>query len=268
MKLQISLSTRKSSSNLEVRNFIRNYLGKVTYGNRETYKASPKHRITGEWLSFNDWKAERVSSWKFTLVKTPIPDIEIEIPDWSINHFLGLDRWTQDGVNKKSKLAKTLNVLLKQLGWFVRRVSKTLNGLDVYLSPLEYQTEVLPPYIYHFSALHNKERILRKGILPRKGRYEQDFMYPPRIHALKVYNLSEIQQLADSIFTHGASSEDYYNGNVDLFPIVVFKIDTTKLRKGTVFYRDPFVKDGLWTYTHIPPNTLSIQYEDIEPEET
>ena len=264
---QLEVATRKAASNVEVRNFLRNHLASNVYGDREKYKASPKNRITNEWVSFNDWKAERVASWKFTLVKTPIPDIEIEVPDWSINHFLKLDRADYD-VNKKSKITKALNVLLKPLGWFVRKVSKTLRGLDVYLSPLTYQPEVLPPYIYHFSAVFNKERILRKGILPRKGRYEQDFMYPPRVHALKEYNLSEIQQLADAIFTHGAGAEDYYNGNVELFPIIVFRIDTAKLRKGTVFYRDPFVKDGLWTYTHIPPNALTVQYEDEVPDET
>lgn len=260
----ISLSTRKAVSGRQVRDTIRNYLNKTIYGDREKYKAWPKERITGNWLSFNDWRVERIRAWDFVLYKSPVPDIELyDLPNWSVNDFLQLDKWNdEDSESKRRKFVQKLEALIKPLGWFVRSLHKSPRGVVVNLSPVEYKTEVVPPFIYHFSASHNKERILRKGILPRKGHYKQDFMYPPRVHALKVYNLPEIQQLADAVFTHGASSEDYYSGNVDVFPIVVFRIDTAKLRKGTVFYRDPFVKDGLWTYTHIPSSALTIQYED------
>lgn len=149
--------------------------------------------------------------------------------------------------------------LVKPLGWFIFRVARTYLVLD----PVAQEPIAVPKKLYHFSAVWNKDSILKKGLIPSGGnKYDEDFMYPSRVHVLLAKNIGDIHELAMHIFNHGRSAEDVYHTGMHGVPIVVFEIDVSKLNKGTKFYEDISVKDGAWTYTHIPPQALRVIYED------
>jgi hypothetical protein len=264
---RLEIATHKSADVGQVKRTIQNFLLQKVYSDREVYKANPKDPDTESWISYNDWRKMKVGEWKFTPRKSATPpEIMIEVDKWHVDDLVPLKQYF-DIEEAAKKITEKLNAIIKGLGWYVRRIEYTrLRELTIYLTPLEYRPEVIPPFLYHFSQAWNKERILRKGLLPHKGKYETDFMYPPRVHVLSKLDMSYLRQLAVAIFSHGSGQsieDEYYNGNEAYeIPIVVFKIDSSKLRPGTKFYRDPATKNGLWTYTHIPPNALSVEYED------
>lgn len=262
------LSTQQSAPSKQVQQTILNYLLKTAYSNREIYKEHPTDPILGTWVSYNDWQKLKLKEWKFERRKTPISDIEINVRRYSVEEVTKIEGF--DSGDAKAKLVELLAQVIKPLGWFVRRIdfNRYLSTYTLYLGPLQYKQLEIKRYLYHFSMIDNKERILRKGLIPKKGSYGTDFMYPARVHLLTKLDMDYIQQLAFTIFTHGTFSgpEDEYYSKKEIPPIVIFKIDTTKLRPNTKFYRDPLVKDGAWTYTHIPPQALSVKYEDTIPE--
>jgi RNA:NAD 2'-phosphotransferase (TPT1/KptA family) len=136
------------------------------------------------------------------------------------------------------------------------------------LDPLKQQPIQVPATIYHVSSLQNKDRILKKGLIPSKGsRYNKDFMYPPRVHVFLDRDFDALKALAIRIFNYGRSTKNVYRAGHDDFPVVIFGIETDKLRPGTKFYEDASVENGAWTYTHIPPEALYVAYEDEDEEE-
>lgn len=226
--------------------------------------------VDHHWQSLKDWQAYH---WKGA-VRT----------DWSkeglsldLSHFrssgsaiLGpkAHRGNLDPDELSEEAAKLYSKLLKPLGWFV----SSGGWPTASFAPMKQKTiDAVPRYLYHFSWLQNKDKILRKGLIPassndKRGypKYGDEFRYPERVHVFSTYDLGNIRELALMIQEHDKGIA-WPEPGTQLAPIIVFKIDTHKLKPGTKFYPDHLVKDGLWTYTHIPPQALSISYEDKEP---
>lgn len=267
-----TVATRKAAYGRQVRDTIRNHLLKTLYL-RDLYKEWPKAPHTGAWVSYNEWRKIKLALWDFSMhLKQPVPEIDLEVPRWEVHDYLKLGRYVDEDEKPLSKLTHSLNELMKGLGWYVRKAFRNSQHYILYLSPVEYAPQAVPKYLYHFSSLPNKERILRKGLLPKIGRYDRDFMYPPRVHCLTELDLTYLRALAFNIFNHGdmPSIETIYHGGAAAYemPLVIFRVDTAKLRKGTKFYKDPSVKNGVWTYTHVPPEALAVEHEDVFSEES
>jgi hypothetical protein len=132
--------------------------------------------------------------------------------------------------------------LQKKWGWFIRWIQDVTYksfGNIVRLEPFFGELlDPVPRYLYHFSGSENRDKILGRGLLPKKGSYWHYNQYPP------------------SVFLTLKPSKDAFG--------TTFIIDTTKLRPGTKFYLDPgwssrYGKEtGVFTYTHIPPEAISI----------
>lgn len=271
MKILVSLSTAKASPISQFSRTVRNSVRLNWSKRRAEYKKYPVDRDTGLRISFNEWLDSKTARWKITEIQ---PDngkpqvVSIVVDSHDVMDLLGVD--LHDGLDideLKLLAAKHFKTLAAPQGWYVPEVRNSRSYISIFFRPLAYSPIIrLPKFLYHFSALSNKGQILRKGLLPRRGQYGTDFMYPPRVHLLSKYDLGSINELATSIFSHGSgqSIESQYHDGVDGadMPIVVFKIDTARLLRGTKVYRDPSVENGVWTYTHIPPATLSVVYED------
>lgn len=155
-------------------------------------------------------------------------------------------------------LEEWLGALLKSAGWFLFRIRNKI----VLLDPISQQAIEVPDKIYHVTASRNATRILKKGLLPSRGKYDDDFKYPARVHVYLTRDFVGMRELAYSIMNYGVSSEDAYYGADNSELVTIFEIDTTKLNKGTRFYTDISVQDGAWTYSHIPPEALTVVHED------
>jgi hypothetical protein len=181
--------------------------------------------------------------------------------------LFGLEIWEwQDANTRAEVLERWLNKMFNQHGWFVAsRSSKYV------LEALKYQEQVTPPpKLYHFSPFYNKDRIVRKGLIPKgtnDGRHS-DFKYPPRVFLLKEMDMPMIRELAYHIFNQDIGIEKLYYGGADMnMPLVIFEINVASCRPGTKFFQDSAEENAVWTYTHIPPAALKIVHEDESPDE-
>lgn len=97
----------------------------------------------------------------------------------------------------------------------------------------------VPIKLYHFSPTYNENRILSKGLIPKRGKIKT-FQYPP-----SVFLLTKPEVIKDLLYTEGE-------------PYTIFIIDTSKLRKGTKFFKDPDAPNSIRTFTHIPPQAIKV----------
>lgn len=208
-------------------------------------------------ISYKDWLEFELSPW-FTFEGSE-QEIEFGLYDTFFGVLLGLSKIK----GNESKVISLFDKLIYKVGWYVSAI--TYSALRVYLKlrPLYGEIVSVKRYLYHFTTVWNKDSILRKGLIPRQGKRSY-YGYPPRVFLLTKYSKSDLGELRLAVASYGASAEDYYYGNVDIEPIVVFKVDTTKLRKGTKFFKDPDHLTSVWTSTHIPSTALSVVYEEKE----
>lgn len=210
-------------------------------------------------MSFEEWREHKFQHDFGLDVKSTDPQrvsgiteelIELGIAAGEINKL-------EDKENQRNEMKKWLTPILHKLGWFLFRV-----GRYTFIDPIKQDVIAVPSKLYHFSLVWNKDSILRKGLLPKRGNYEDDFMYPPRVHVLTKRNEGPMRELAMHVLNHGRDIEDVYHNGLAHPPLAIFEIDTSKLNKGTKFYEDVSVDNGAWTYTHIPPTALKLIKED------
>lgn len=161
----------------------------------------------------------------------------------------------------KEKLSKFVN----SFGYYISKINTNWARKIVFTCQPNYGNIVnVPNKIYHFSSIYNKEKILKKGIIP-KASNRLLYLYKEKSFFLTKFNLADVAALHIAISSYNSSPEDMYYGNVDVPDIVVFEIDTTKL-KGIKFFEDYDAVNSVWTYSHIKPQYLKIVYEDKEDE--
>jgi hypothetical protein len=90
--------------------------------------------------------------------------------------------------------------------------------------------------LYHDTDNRNVKSILKKGLIPSRKGYYWDRFYGPSVFV--------------SVFGETHLASHVQSANIKL------KIDTTKLKKGTKFFRDFYM--GWYTYSHIPPEAISV----------
>lgn len=131
---------------------------------------------------------------------------------------------------------------------------------SVQIEPIKGAIETHHLFLYHFSDLKNKDKILRKGIVPKKSTRSL-FTYPKRSFYFSYFNLDKIRVMKTSIENYGKTSKNSikYLIKKSTTPLVVFKIDTSKTN--AKFYED-VGSSGVWTDTLLLPECLTIQHED------
>lgn len=261
MKLQdLHEATSRSAEPTEVEAVLKRWFIK------NVFKADYKEvDVDYHFMNLTEWQQHKWDQLRFNSHKLRC-GIDLRRAHHFLNHenVRGLDRHPE-GREWREKIEELFNNLLKPLGWFVFSVSNYSFTFD----PIKQDTVNVPAKLYHFSPFWTKDSILKKGLIPKgaNGKYEDDYKYPPRVHLYTKWDRESMSILALHIFNHGMGIETMYHSGFQHTPVVYYEIDTSKLRRGTKFYQDVSVADGVWTYTHIPPEAISVKDEDPVPEE-
>jgi hypothetical protein len=192
------------------------------------------------------------------------------------------------------KLAKKIDTMVrnitKRYGWLVLAARHDTGWKDELIIQLErnygdrLQAADIPTFLFHTTRVWDVEKILRKGLLPKKAshksRKEEDYdelndgedrleagrQYPPRVY------LTASKPLANELvmsFQPDAYGEAMMTGSTaDMEPYILLRVDTRKLMRGAKFYVDNEFDNsryqGLsyWTYTRIPAAAISVDRQD------
>lgn len=247
--------------------FLKNLLAKVY--NRHYYEKWGKIDST---LGFEEWQSSKIN---LILSKVTEKDSHYSLllpklaAGWIIRKYITRSREdTVDGHYgdvDTEKFIDTLNTLFSNFGVYVNSYRQDYRGWNIALSPMRDKPVTVPKYLYTFSPLQNKLSILRKGLIPKVSK-RADFSYPARIFLFTKYNKSNIAAMKIALQTYGEEAEDIYYGRVNIMPIIVFRVDTSKLPNKFYVDGDSVIGGKLtavWTPTHIPPTAISIKYEDV-----
>ena len=107
----------------------------------------------------------------------------------------------------------------------------------------------VPKYVYHVATMNHIEDTLKNGLKVRSGnKLTHDL---PRVYI--ALDKTGTKDIIDAF-----QNWDIYNSR-NQTDRIIFRIDTTKLRKGTKFFSDEDFKPlGAWTYTNIPAKAISL----------
>jgi O-acetyl-ADP-ribose deacetylase (regulator of RNase III) len=179
------------------------------------------------------------------------------------------------------ELKAHLETYMPRRGWFLKT-----NDESLHLTKMTFETrrgvrvpEVeVPKYLWHTTKIENAKAILKKGLLPKSLSNDLDNgdpafenrvlvrHYPDRIYLAD--SEAAVEKIRDMLWQYHVRGdndiESIHHGNFDASPFVVFRIDTSKLRKGTKFYKDPDFAPGVYTYTPIPPSALDLRADGRE----
>lgn len=155
------------------------------------------------------------------------------------------------------KLRDHLSIWAAHRGWFIDMFNdEQLPG--IYLTFEKNYTEEEKPkqFLYHLTDANLTATIQKQGLKPEHKRVE--WGYPDRVYVFR--NKRELEEGLRY------NKEAWSEGGRTLTRtrnVVIFQIDTSKLRKGTKFHidRDWQIgsETGAWyTYTHIPPEAISV----------
>lgn len=103
-------------------------------------------------------------------------------------------------------------------------------------------------YLYHISPSVYKDKILRKGFVPKS--VNSEFNYPSRCYFfLGTLTKKEVKEWIP-VFKK-------YNKKYCNTPYSLFTIDVGKIPDNVTFYLDPNLKGGCYTYDNISPSTIT-----------
>ncbi len=180
-------------------------------------------------------------------------------------------QWKTDGLNLQFEIPfsfaggqgsyilqvfeKDLEQWFENRGWYIKARRET--GMDGTLYSVEPNygkvATIVPETLYHATEVSSYESILRKGLYPQK---QQKIKHKGRIYV--AINFQKAYEIAQML---GSWESDY---GEDVNPMVILKIDKSKLPKGTKFYIDPdFPSGGLYTYTPIPASAISLNNDKL-----
>ena len=189
--------------------------------------------------------------------------LNLELPVGSGEKIFDFMYWLKDDLKKYGWFVSTpYDDNLEEIAYEYRDTNKRILKLKILLEPFYGEMiEVLPRILYHLSSAYNTESILKKGLIPRS--YEKMTQYPDRVYVL--LSIDRIKDLIYGMIENEFPLYDIYAGNIkapqfagiDKF-VNLFEIDTSKLRKGIKFFKDPDMPTGAWTYTHIPSKAIKL----------
>ena len=146
---------------------------------------------------------------------------------------------------------ENIHFYMKKYGW---KCVDTNN--NVYIYEKKYDTYILLKhliledynYLYHITTKNVIEKILKQGLIPKK----------------KVNGYIDNDEKNYFFLTQpsGDKLKDFYVYKFKI-PVVLLKIDLSKLNPTTKFYNDTRMDDALYTYEPIPNNAIEIidEYE-------
>lgn len=247
----------KSVTEEQLKSTIRNFFKKEKY-TREAYNRYGKTEFvypgTNTNQSFEDWQNLKIDPMIDTMGK--ITDRNGDISQIRLRAFPWWDVKDEDTIEK-------LNSILKRVGYFIEKINDS--SIDIVPNyGNRFSKEEIASKFYHFSPIENKERILRKGLIPSSRENTTHHMYNRRVYLFTTYDLDYFHEMLFAQLSYDANPENVYYGKVKTVPIVVFEINTSKLNKGTKFFDDDAARDAVWTYSWIPPQALKIVYEEKE----
>lgn len=153
------------------------------------------------------------------------------------------------------KVINLLNKKFNKIGYFVKffKFGNNIDGLTIIkiiLEPNIGEKQIVPKFLYHLSKTENEKFILSKGLKPKEG-LRKYTKYPSRVY----------------LFNSLLSKDDIISFSISLFEpkndinVTLFKVDTQLLNKNIKFYIDKDIENsniGVWTYSHIPENAISV----------
>ncbi len=193
---------------------------------------------------------------------------------------------TQKIANKIDELVRDIG---KRYGWLVisaRYDSRRNQNLIIQLERNygdRLQPADIPTFLFHTTPIWNVEKILRKGLLPKKPSHnshdeDDDWndekkdpiktgrQYPPRVYLTSSKSLAGELSLS---FQGDAYAEAMMTGSTSgIETYILLKIDARKLLPGTKLYVDNELDNSqyhgtsFWTYTRIPTRAISIDSQD------
>ena len=198
----------------------------------------------------------------FTLRKTFAihPKIVDTGNSWMFSLSLG-DYYDKEKMPTEEEVAAVVKYIdhtyMKRRGWYVsnHNVSGGKLVLEIMPEGANRLTDV-PATVYHLTDTQNVPKISSQGLKP-KGSDDPDRKYTARVYVFTSLDLLE-EQIKQNIDAH----EDSFSWHPKLtktLDMSVVEIDTSKLRQGTKFYRDPEFsgnEGAYYTYTHIPPEAI------------
>ena len=185
----------------------------------------------------------------------PAPDLGNPFPLGDERRYLEMEFTSEvEDINLDRFYRQFLRKRITQMGWY-EVVDSTVSFLrrgeihdrHIKLAPFHDETLDLSTvrYLYHIRSARSIERIRRKGLTPAVSRRGSIMSYPPSIFV----------GLTDRDVFRVIST--MYGGNpIPRTDLYMIKLDTTKLRPGTKFYKDSHFKPGYYTPTPIPKEAI------------
>ena len=156
-----------------------------------------------------------------------------------------------------SKFKSTINVS----GYYTKREGFTKNhhGKHVieFYKKFNPTVKQIPPKLYHISHLHLKEKILKKGLIPKSGKIIEN-------HPDRVYVFDNIPDAKEFALIKYETTRDIKHR-----VYVLFEIDTSNLDLN--LHIDPLAtyrENMFYTHDNISPTALNVIYEgEVEYDE-
>ena len=235
-----------------------------------------------------------------SFVGNPDPDVWTELAensmdyvhkDWKIgpkyvNGEIDLQFLGKHAKSAAMKIDALVRDVAKRYGWSVISSNHTFDWRSVLRYSLERnygdQKKRVERILYHTTPSWNVEKILKKGLLPKKASHEkheweededdvnlkQGRQYSPRVY------LTSSKQLANQMvmaFQSEAVADAMTSGSGDFDPYTLLQIDVSKTLPGTKFYQDDEFDNhewargmSFWTYSRIPARAVSVDPQDQE----
>jgi hypothetical protein len=157
--------------------------------------------------------------------------------------FQGINQVSISTRRKIKEFLIVLSSLVKRYGWFINDDLNYWFAIRLFPNYTELVTNI-PKLLYHATDPDNVDTIIKRGLIPKEGSQWHSYHYPPRVF---FFQLRKDRSLPPFVIKSQ----------------VILQIDTTVLGRNVKFYCDTNVSwDSVWTYSHIPPEAISIWRKD------
>ena len=183
-----------------------------------------------------------------------------EVLPGSVENFLSIGASNVSDKDSVDRFDEWIKTKLHRYGWHTEREYKRrgkMTRVDVVPNYPEVAGDSSlykdnDRYLWHMTSVKNLKKIMKKGLIPKRGLSVEnggkwDRQHPPRVYLAtrKWYTLKTIKLFFST-----------------LRPKVVLRIDLQRLRKerNINFYSDDWVtnQESVWTPTHIPSKYIEV----------
>ena len=147
---------------------------------------------------------------------------------------------------------------MKACGWrLATSYPAANNGYFTYVYEKDRQEKELtvPRFLYHILPQSKVKKVLKIGLCPRSGNKIGK-------HIERVYLLYEEPSRSLAIAIADSLYGVKYKRDRGV-QYAMLKIDTTKIKQEFKIFGDPNFYQGVWTFSNIPPEAISVIYDDI-----